>query len=194
MLGVLLLREKLSELSSRHEFLNGMTEHETPARLSVAAKIFIAVGIIAVAAPVLYVAAVMIAMKAHLKDDCRTLNMRDIGIRCRMYAANHSGQFPAKWSDLEWDDMGGIENTTWDRAFACPTVGHGQGDWKQVDLWSDYRLIPGRTTNDSPNTVLAIEPLSNHQTGANVLFVDGSSAWWPAAKVIGVKLLSTNSP
>ena len=161
-----------------------MAEQETGVGLSLAAKIFIAVGIIVVAAPVLYVVAVMIAMKAHLKDDCRTLNMRNIGLRCRVHAANHNGQFPAKWSDLKWDDMGGIDNTTWDRAFVCPTVGHGPGDWKQVDLWADYRLIPGRTTNDSWNTVLAIEPLSNHKSGANVLFVDGSSQWWPTKRVL----------
>ncbi len=87
-------------------------------------------------------------------------------------------------SELKWDDMGGITNTTWDRLFACPTVGHGAGDWKQVDYWTDYRLIPGRTTNDPIDTVLAIEPLSNHKTGANVLFVDGSSQWWPAKRVL----------
>lgn len=171
-----------------------MTDVNPDSALSWKAKLLIAVGVSIVVLPILYVALVTMALRAHLKDDCRTLNMRNIGLRCRMHAADHNGQFPAKWSDLEWDDMGGIENTTWDRAFVCPTVGHDPGNWKQVDLWSDYRLIPGRTTNDAPDTILAIEPLSNHETGANVLFVDGSTTWWPAAKVIGGKLLSTNSP
>jgi len=161
-----------------------MAEQETGVGLSLAAKIFIAVGIIVVAAPVLYVVAVMIALKAHLKDDCRMLLARNLGVECRVYAAKHDGRFPVKWSDLEWDDMDGMTNTTWARQFVCPTVGHGPGDWKQVDLWSDYRLFPGRTTNDSPDTVLAIEPLSNHKTGANVLFVDGSSQWWPTKRVL----------
>src|SRR5689334_12969890 len=151
-----------------------MNESEAKSGLSWMAKIFVILGVLVIALPILYVVAITIALKAHSKDDCRTLNMRHIGLRCRMHAANHDGQFPAKWSDLEWDDMDGIGNTTWDRAFVCPTVGHGPSDWKQVDLWSDYRLIPGRTTNDSWNTVLAIEPLSNHERGANVLFVDGS--------------------
>ena len=193
MVEVLLLREKPSELSSNHEFLNCMAEQETRAGLSLAAKIFIAVGIIVVAAPILYVAAVTLGLKAHLKEDCG-MQLRNVGVRCREHAAQHGGQFPAKWSDLKWDDMDGIENTTWNRQFICPTVGHGVGNWTQIDLWSDYRLIPGRTTNDPPDTVLAIEPLSNHETGANVLFVDGSSAWWPTAKVIGQKLISTNAP
>lgn len=189
---VLLLREKFSELSSRHEFLNGMPEQEPQAGLRLTAKIFIAIGITVVAAPVLYIAAVMIGLKAHLKDDCRMMLARNLGVECRVYAAKHDGQFPTKWSDLEWDEMDGITNMTW--VFACPTDGHGPGNAKQVDLWSDYRLIPGRTTNDSPDTVLAIEPLSNHETGANVLFVDGSSQWWPAKRVLGEKamLQSTN--
>jgi prepilin-type processing-associated H-X9-DG protein len=108
-------------------------------------------------------------------------------MRCRVYAAEHNGQFPAQWSDLTWSDLGGIENTTWDRLFVCPMSGHGVGDWEQVDLWADYRLIPGRTTNNPPDTVLAIELLSNHKSGANVLFVDGSSTWWPAKRILGEK-------
>jgi prepilin-type processing-associated H-X9-DG protein len=189
-----LLREKVPELSSGHEFLNGMPEQETPAGLSLTAKIFIALGIFVVAAPILYVAAVMIAMKAHLKEDCGRSLRVNLGVRLREHAEKYEGRFPNNWSELEWDDMGGITNTTWDRLFACPTVGHGAGDWKQVDYWTDYRLIPGRTTNDQIDTVLAIEPLSNHETGANVLFVDGSSQWWPAKRVLGEKALlqSTN--
>lgn len=161
-----------------------MPEQETRAGLSLTAKIFLALGIIVVVAPILYLVAVVIAMQAHLKDDCQMLLARNLGVECRVYAAKHDGQFPAKWSDLEWDDMDGITNMTW--VFACPTVGHGPGNLKQVDLWSDYRLIPGRTTNDAPDTVLAIEPLSNHKTGANVLYVDGSSRWLSRAQVLGL--------
>lgn len=169
-----------------------MAEKETQAGLSLTAKMLIAVGIVVIAAPILYLVAVMIGLKAHLKDDCRMLLARNLGVECRVYAAKHDGQFPAKWSDLEWDDMDGITNMTW--VFVCPTVGHGVGDWKQVDLWSDYRLIPGRTTNDSPDTVLAIEPLSNHKKGANVLFVDGSSQWWPTKRVLSEKTLPSSTP
>jgi prepilin-type processing-associated H-X9-DG protein len=162
-----------------------VTEVEKNPSLSWRAKIFIALGICVIVAPMLYLAAVMIAMKAHLKEDCgRSLNA-NLGVRLREHAEKHDGRFPNRWSELEWDDMGGITNTTWDRLFACPTVGHGAGDWKQVDFWTDYRLIPGRTTNDWPYAILAIEPLSNHKTGANVLFVDGSSTWLTAAQVLG---------
>jgi prepilin-type processing-associated H-X9-DG protein len=53
-------------------------------------------------------------------------------------------------------------------------------------LWADYRLLPGRTTNDPPDRVLAVEPLANHgSSGANVLFVDGSCEWWPVSRFLG---------
>lgn len=171
-----------------------MTDVNPDSALSWKAKLLIAVGVSIVVLPILYVALVTMALRAHLKDDCRMMLGRNIGILSRQHAAKHNGQFPMKWSDLEWDDLEEITNASWGWQFICPSVGHGVGDWKQVDLWSDYRLIPGRTTNDAPDTILAIEPLSNHETGANVLFVDGSTTWWPAAKVIGGKLLSTNSP
>ena len=163
-----------------------MAELETTKRSNRTVKVFIAFGIVVVVAPVLYIAAVTLGLRSHLKHDCG-MQLRNIGERCWEHAEKHGGQFPSKWSELEWDDMDGIENTTWDRQFVCPTVGHGVGRWKQVDLWSDYRLVPGRTTNDATGTVLAIEPLSNHGTGANVLFVDGSSVWWPVDKVVGQK-------
>ena len=147
------------------------------------AKLFITIGLAAILLPILYVIVLMVALKAHAKYDCR-LQLRNISIRLQEHAADHGGQFPTKWSELKWDDLGGIENTTWPRAFRCPTVGHEPGSWDRVDLWSDYRLIPGRTTNDPPDTILAIEPLSNHKAGANVLFVDGSSAWWPVSEVL----------
>jgi len=169
-----------------------MTDSESKAALGWRARVLIAIGLAVIVLPVLYVAAVMIGLRAHSKYDCR-LQLRNIGVRLREHAAIHDGQFPAKWSELEWDDMGGIENTTWPLIFCCPTVGHEPGNWDQVDLWSDYRLIPGRTTNDPPSTVLAIEPLSNHETGANVLFVEGSSAWWPQSKVLRQKQAPTDA-
>jgi prepilin-type processing-associated H-X9-DG protein len=69
--------------------------------------------------------------------------------------------------------------------FCCPCAGHNPGAWERLDLWSDYHLLPERTTNNPATTVLVIEPLANHSSkGANVLFVDGSTAWWPASRVL----------
>lgn len=50
-----------------------------------------------------------------------------------------------------------------------------------------YWWIPGRTTNDGPDTILALEPPANHQTGANALCVDGSSVWGARSRVLGLE-------
>lgn len=170
-----------------------MADLGSRAPLSWKAKLLIAVGLAVFVLPVLYVAAIMIALKAHAKDDCR-MQLRHLGMRLREHAASHAGQFASRWSELEWDDIEGIENTSWNRMFICPAVGHEIGDWSEVDLWADYRLLPGLTTNDPPDTVFAIEPLSNHESGVNVLFIDGSSAWWPVALVTGQESRAAATP
>lgn len=154
-----------------------------PASLTLTAKILIVVGVAVATLPFVYFAMVALGLKAHAVQDCG-IQLRHIGARCREYALNHQGQFPATWRDLDGDMTQGIEGTSWPQQFVCPTVGHAVGDWDRVDLWSDYRLFSGRSTNDSPTTILAIEPLSNHGRGAHVLFVDGRTTWWPAGHLL----------
>lgn len=111
-------------------------------------------------------------------------NLRQIGIYCREYAATNQGRMPSSWSDLSLDEKG----TNWGKLFCCPSVRphHGPGRWSQADLWSDYRLFAGRTTNDSQDRILAIEsPGNHHGVGVNVLFVDGSTEWFPISRVLG---------
>jgi prepilin-type processing-associated H-X9-DG protein len=113
--------------------------------------------------------------------DCE-FNLRQLSVPCREYAAKHNGSFPSKWSELDLTE----DNANWVNILHCPRTYREIGAWTNVDLWADYRLIPGRSTNDPPDTILAIEPLENHASeGANVLFVDGSTAWWPLARVVG---------
>jgi prepilin-type processing-associated H-X9-DG protein len=118
--------------------------------------------------------------REHMKYDCG-LQFRHIGVGCRMYAEKHDGRLPSKWSDLSEVEDG----PPWHKMLRCPMSGHEAGIEAQVDLWADYRLIPGRSTNDPPHEILAIELLSNHKLGANVLFVDGSSTWLTREQVLG---------
>jgi len=120
-------------------------------------------------------------IKGVMRQECKFNLHRNLGVRCREYAMAHNGQFPNKWADL-----GPLEpGSNWPAVFRCPSTDHNIGEWERLDIWSDYRLLPGRTTNDPPNTVLVIEPLSNHSgKGANVLFADGSTIWWTAAQVL----------
>jgi len=129
------------------------------------------------------VPAVKSAWEKMLRLDCNYA-LREIGFLCREHAAAHGGHFPNTWAELNVPDE---DETNLVKLLRCPSTGHEVGAWSQIDLWSDYRLLPGRTTNDPPNRILAIEPLANHQSaGANVLFVDGSTQWWPAARVLGI--------
>ena len=116
-----------------------------------------------------------------LRLDCQS-NLRQISLRCREYAAAHDGHFPASWGELNfvWED------SNWAKLLRCPSTHHEIGVWTQVDLWADYRLLPGRSTNDPPDRILALEPLGNHgSAGANVLFVDGSTQWWALSRLLG---------
>jgi len=128
----------------------------------------------------LFVLLISKQIKKIMKYECG-LQLRHIGLGCRMYADTHNGRMPSKWTDLREVKDG----PPWYKMLRCPMGGHEEGIEAQVDLWADYRLISGRTTNDPPHTILAVEQLSNHETGANVLFVDGSSTWLTAAEILG---------
>jgi prepilin-type processing-associated H-X9-DG protein len=131
----------------------------------------------------MFVQALNRAWREMLRLDCQH-NLSELGVPCREFAEKHNGQFPSKWTELNF--VG--EDFNWAKVLCCPQTHHETGDWKSVDLWADYRLLPGRSTHDPPNTILAIEPLGNHaSTGANVLFVDGSTEWWPLARLLPPK-------
>lgn len=114
--------------------------------------------------------------------DCQN-NLTELIVPLREYAAVHNGHFPSTWVELNFAG----DEANWAKLLRCPDAGHEVGTWAQVDLWADYRLLPGRSTNDSPDRILALEPLGNHRAaGANVLFVDGRTQWLPAARLLGL--------
>ncbi len=126
-----------------------------------------------------------------MRQECRFSLNRSIGVRCREYAMAHNGEFPNTWADLGPLETG----STWAAVFRCPSTDHGIGEWERLDIWSDYHLLPGRSTNDPPNTILVIEPLANHSgEGANVLFVDGSTTWWTASQVLSNQPPTSTAP
>jgi prepilin-type processing-associated H-X9-DG protein len=149
-----------------------------PSHWFIFAAVAVVVAVIVVA---MLVSATLAAWEKMVRLDCMT-NLREISVPCREYAAKHDGHFPSTWGELNF--VG--DDANWAKLLHCPETGHAVGIWSQVDLWSDYRLLPGRSTNDLPETILALEPLANHKAaGANVLFVDGSTAWWPASRLLG---------
>ena len=126
------------------------------------------------------VSAYKTAWEKMVRLDCQG-NLRQVSLKCFEYAALHEGHFPSTWVEL---NLVG-DDANWAKLLRCPSTRHEIGVWTQVDSWADYRLLPGRSTNDSPDRILAIEPLGNHgSVGANVLFVDGGTQWWPASRVL----------
>jgi hypothetical protein len=150
-------------------------------------------GIIAIGVVIGVVVVLLSGYKAWgkmVRLDCQN-NLRQIGLRCREYAAEHDGHFPSTWVEL---NLVG-EDANWAKLLRCPATDHEVGIWTQVDLWTDYRLLPGRSTNDPPDRILALEPLGNHgSVGANVLFVDGGTQWWPVSRLLGPAVgIATNN-
>jgi prepilin-type processing-associated H-X9-DG protein len=144
-------------------------------------KILAAVTVIFAVGVAIVVSGYKKAWEKMLRLDCQS-NLRQISLRCREYAAEHDGRFPSTWVEL---NLVG-DDANWAKLLRCPSTRHEIGIWTQVDLWSDYRLLPGRTTNDPPGRILALEPLGNHgSAGANVLFVDGGTQWWPVSRLLG---------
>ena len=133
---------------------------------------------------VMFISSIGPAWEKLARVDCET-SLSLLGLPLREYAAAHNGHFPSTWVELNFTG----DDTNIVKLLRCPSTRHDIGIWSQVDLWADYHLIPGRSTNDPPNTILALEPLANHRSaGANVLFVDGTTQWWPASRVLGVSV------
>jgi hypothetical protein len=110
---------------------------------------------------------------AWKRDQCGQ-QLKRLGVDLRIFASKHEGRFPSSWSGLA--PVGDLQN--WLRQFQCPAGTHPKGDWDSVDAWADYRLVPGRSTNDPPDTVLATESAAYHGgKGRHVLYVRGHVEW-----------------
>lgn len=97
--------------------------------------------------------------------------MNQLGKMCVMYAMDHDGALPDKWSDI-------TEPYGNPRLLDCTSTPQPPGPIDTLDEWAEFVLVPGLTTNSMPNAVLAYEPLDNHNSrGGNVLFVNGAVEW-----------------
>ena len=158
----------------------------TASRRRVLAAVILATIVVAIG--IMLLQALNRAWAKMLRLDCEH-NLSEIGVICREYAGKHNGHFPSAWVELNFTG----DDTNWAKALRCPQTDHEIGAWATVDLWADYRLLPGRSTNDPPDTILAVEPLGNHaSTGANVLSVDGSTEWWPLSRLLEARTGTSN--
>ena len=114
------------------------------------------------------------AREAARRSHCLSC-MRSLGKACVMYAMDHDGTFPSKWSDLR-DEY--VSNRY---IFNCKSSPQSPGSIETVDQWAEFVIVPGLTTNHPGETVLAYEPVSNHRGyGGHVVFCDTSFRWLEA--------------
>ena len=98
-------------------------------------------------------------------------NMKQIGLVCNMYALDHDSKYPSRFSELK--DVGGSSVLL----FKCPATDTVIGSFASIDQWSDYLLVPNKSSNDSAGDVLAFSKPECYSRGGNILMVDGSVRW-----------------
>lgn len=99
-------------------------------------------------------------------------NLAQLGRILRSHATTNDGHYATTFSHVIPSES--------EHLLHCPSERTHPNMDATVDLWTSYVLIPGRKTNDAPNTVLVYCPISKH-SGKNkiycVLFVDGRILW-----------------
>ena len=115
-------------------------------------------------------------------------NLKLIALQLRMYADEHDGAFPDKWSTLVADPEYGAsdmleifvcpeQSRRYEKTYGVPYTVSGPED---VDERSSYVLVPGLRMTDDKDTILAYEKGDNHGgIGHSVLYLDTRGGWDP---------------
>jgi hypothetical protein len=115
-------------------------------------------------------------------------HLKLIALQLRMYADEHDGAFPDKWSSLAAypevavSDMLEIfvcpeQSRRHERTYGVPYTVSGAED---IDELSSYVLVPGLHMTDDKDTILAYEKGDNHGgIGHSVLYLDTRGGWDP---------------
>jgi hypothetical protein len=112
-------------------------------------------------------------------------NLKLLALQVRLYADEHDGALPDKWSTLVEDlNIGSFE------IFVCPAQSRQHeleygapytvSGAEDVDERSSYALVPGLHISDDKDTILAYEKGDNHGgIGHSLIYLDGRGAWDP---------------
>jgi prepilin-type processing-associated H-X9-DG protein len=131
---------------------------------------------LSVIACIAILAGMLLPALAHTRNQSRRAtdmnNLKQIGLAVAMYESDHTNQPPSDFQSL-FPYVGGTNNL---RIFKSPSSDTIIGAPQDVDVWSDYELVPGPTGDDPANEVRAFTK-SRHDDGGNVLFRDGHVQW-----------------
>jgi predicted Zn finger-like uncharacterized protein/prepilin-type processing-associated H-X9-DG protein len=110
-------------------------------------------------------------------------NLRQLGLAIQLYANQNGGAFPATIESLLDNPALGVSSALYD----CPvTPASPPSATSSQALAGKAEFVyvgKGLTSSSPPNAVVAYEPLSNHGTGSNVLYADGTVNFMPMAQV-----------
>ena len=102
-------------------------------------------------------------------------NLYQLGLLLKLYARDHGGSYPSEWMSIA-DTMDES-----DLRLFLPSQNHSSlGERTTIDSWAHYKLIPGRSVSDPPDTILAVGACK--KGGGCVLFVDGRTEWQDPAR------------
>lgn len=90
-------------------------------------------------------------------------NLEVIGRGCLAYATQHEGRFPAFLADIATTNASNQQLSD-PLLYTCLNR-HPSGSLSNVDTWSDYIIVSGLSTSSPPDTILAFEPVSDHDGG-----------------------------
>jgi hypothetical protein len=114
-------------------------------------------------------------------------NLKVLALNLKMYADEHEGQFPDKFSALYPRYFAEVY------VFVCPELSarykrergiphpfSPEPTPDEIDSLSSYVLVPGLTTSDDKDTVVVYEKKDSHSgMGRSLLYLDGRGAWEP---------------
>jgi len=115
-------------------------------------------------------------MVPMIKEESSTIacsnNLRQIGMACTAYAAEHNGRYPERLSELYSDFVPNLD------VFVCPSTGDKILSPDEIDAKTSYEYY-GAALNASTaaappyEAILACDKAGNHRRGKNILYVDG---------------------
>ena len=114
-------------------------------------------------------------------------NLKVLSISMKLYADEHEGQFPDKFSALYPEYITDLRmlicpelSAKYKRERGIPHPFSPEPTPEEIDSLSSYVLVPGLTTSDDKDTVIAYERGDNHSgMGRSLLYLDTRGAWEP---------------